>query len=63
VFEQIKTQEQTKQAELRAKEAEFKVQAEQAAIVSAGGAPLLAACRAGLLHFASFCIVAARNRC
>ncbi|KAL4421615.1 hypothetical protein ABPG75_010906 [Micractinium tetrahymenae] len=32
VFEQIKTQEQTKQAELRAKEAEFKAQAEQAAI-------------------------------
>mgnify|MGYP001810472861 CR=1 FL=1 len=33
VFEQIRVQEQTKQAELRAKEAEFKAQAEQAAIV------------------------------
>jgi hypothetical protein len=41
VFEQIKAQEQTKQAELKTKEAEFRVQAEQAAIVSA-----LAAARA-----------------
>lgn len=36
VFEQIKTQEQTKQAELKAKEAEFNAQAAQAAIVSRG---------------------------
>ena len=35
MFEQIKAQEQTKQAELKTKEAEFRVQAEQAAIVSA----------------------------
>lgn len=34
MFEQIKTQEQTKQAELKAKEAEFNAQAAQAAIVS-----------------------------
>lgn len=34
VFEQIKTQELTKQQELKAKEAEFKAAAEQAAIVS-----------------------------
>jgi hypothetical protein len=41
VFEQIKAQEQTKQAELKAKEAEFRVQAEQAAIVSALAMALL----------------------
>ena len=34
MFEQIKVQEQTKQAELKAKEAEFKAQAERAAVVS-----------------------------
>jgi ATPase family AAA domain-containing protein 3A/B len=39
VFEQIKAQEATKQQELRAKEAEFKAQAEQAAIVSPAAEP------------------------
>jgi len=34
VFEQIKAQEATKQAELKTKEAEFKAAAEKAAIVS-----------------------------
>lgn len=38
VFEQIKAQEATKQQELKAKEAEFKAQAEQAAIVSRAAA-------------------------
>lgn len=37
VFEQIKAQEATKQAELKAKEAEFKAEAEKAAIVSRWG--------------------------
>lgn len=36
VFEQIKAQEATKQAELKAKEAEFKAEAEKASIVSDG---------------------------
>ena len=40
VFEQIKAQEATKQAELKVKEAEFKVAAEKAAIVSGGGGGL-----------------------
>ena len=34
MFEQIKVQEQTKQAELKTKEAEYKAQAERAAVVS-----------------------------
>ena len=58
VFEQIKTQEQTKQAELKAKEAEFNAQAAQAAIVSWRRLCLLWPLAAGLpVHSTCFCML------